>query len=293
MRFSYAEAMCDPTFFAPLAKAAEEAGFTTFLVPDSVIYPETSDTRYPYAEGGDRRFLENKPFLEPFSIIPALGAVTEKIRFATFVMKLPIRSPVLVAKSVSSVAVLTGERFSFGVGTSPWPEDFAACGEEWTTRGRRTDQMIAIIRGLLTGEFFEFHGQDYDIPSIKICPVPARPVPILIGGHADAALKRAARIGDGWMHAGGDPAELSACLKRLQALRKEYGRENVPFEIHASSLDGFNVDGIKRLEEMGVTDVVVGFRDPYMRRSDTQPLAEKIELLRAYAENVMHKVGVG
>jgi probable F420-dependent oxidoreductase len=290
MRFSYAESMCDPTFFIPLAKAAEASGFTTFLVPDSVVYPESSDARYPYTEGGDRRFLEDKPFLEPFSLIPALGAVTEKLRFATFVLKLPIRSPVLVAKSVSSVAVLTGDRFSFGVGTSPWPEDFLACGEEWTTRGRRMDQMIAIIRGLLAGGFFEFHDKDYDLARIKICPVPARPVPILIGGHADAALRRAARIGDGWMHAGGDPAELASYIERLTALRREYGRDKAPFEIHASSLDAYTVDGVQRLEDMGVTDLVVGFRNPYTRKQDTQPLEEKIALMRQYAENVIARV---
>ena len=287
MRFSYAESMCDPTFYIPLAKAAEAAGFTTFLVPDSILYPEASDARYPYTPTGDRRFLEDKPFLEPFSLIPALGAVTEKIRFATFVLKLPIRSPVLVAKSVSSVAVLTGDRFSFGVGTSPWPEDFRACGEEWMTRGRRMDEMIAIVRGLLAGGFFEFHGTDYDLPRVKICPVPARPVPVLIGGHSEAALRRAARIGDGWMHAGGDPAELSACLERLKTLRREYGRESIPFEVHASSLDAYSIEGVRRLEAMGVTDLVVGFRNPYTRRQDTQSLDEKIELMRQYADNVL------
>jgi probable F420-dependent oxidoreductase len=287
MRFSYAESMCDPTYYPPLAKAAEAAGFSTFLVPDSVLYPEASDARYPYTPGGGRRFLEDKPFLEPFSLIPALGAVTEKIRFATFVLKLPIRSPVLVAKSVSSVAVLTGDRFSLGVGTSPWPEDFVACGEEWTTRGRRMDEMIAIVRGLLEGGFFEFHGQDYDLPRIKICPVPSRPVPILVGGHSEAALRRAARIGDGWMHAGGDPEELSTCLQRLAALRKEYGRDKAPFEIFASSLDAYTIEGVRRLEAMGVTDLVVGFRNPYTRRQDTQPLEEKLDLLRQYADNVI------
>ncbi|MET0594549.1 MAG: TIGR03619 family F420-dependent LLM class oxidoreductase, partial [Polyangiaceae bacterium] len=254
MRFSYAESMCDPTYYIPLAKAAEEAGFTTFLVPDSVLYPEESDSRYPYTPTGDRRFLEDKPFIEPFSLIPALGAVTSKIRFATFVLKLPIRSPVLVAKSVSSVAVLTGDRFSFGVGTSPWPEDFVACAQDWATRGRRMDEMIAIIRGLLAGGYFEFHSQDYDLARIKICPVPSRPVPILIGGHAEPALRRAAKIGDGWMHAGGDPVELAACLTKLKAMLREYGRENTPFEVYASSMDAYSTDGVKRLEDLGVTD---------------------------------------
>jgi alkanesulfonate monooxygenase SsuD/methylene tetrahydromethanopterin reductase-like flavin-dependent oxidoreductase (luciferase family) len=152
------------------------------------------------------------------------------------------------------------------------------------------DEMIAIVRGLLEGGFFEFHGQDYDLPRIKICPVPARPVPILVGGHSEAALRRAARIGDGWMHAGGDPEELSTCLQRLAALRKEYGRDKAPFEIFASSLDAYTVDGVRRLEAMGITDLVVGFRNPYTRRQDTQPLEEKIELMQQYADNVIGKV---
>ena len=289
MRFSYVESMCEPAHYLPLAKAAEAAGFTSFLVPDGIVYPAESDTRYPYTESGDRRFLEDKPFLEPFSLIPALAAVTEKLRFATFVLKLPVRSPVLVAKSVSSVAVLSGDRFSLGVGTSPWPEDFRVCFQDWANRGRRMDEMIAIIRGLLTGGFFEFHGTDYDLPLIKICPAPVRPVPILIGGHSEPALRRAARSGDGWMHAGGDPAELLRCIDRLKTLRRELGRGDAPFEIHASSLDAYHIDGVRRLEDLGVTDLVVGFRDPYTRRKDTQSLADKIDLLQSYADNVIAK----
>jgi probable F420-dependent oxidoreductase len=289
MRFSYTEAMCDPAFYAPLATAAEEAGYTTFLVPDSVCYPAASDSKYPYTESGEREFLENKPFLDPFTLIPALGAITRHLRFATFVLKLPIRSPVLVAKSATSVAVLTGERLSLGVGTSPWPEDFRVTFQDWETRGKRMDEMIEIIRGLGRGEFYEFHGQHYDLPSIKLCPVPARPIPILIGGHADPALRRAARLGDGWMYAGGSAEDLARCIERLSGFRKECGRENEPFEIHASSLHAYQLDGVRRLEELGVTDLVVGFRNPYTRSADKQPIREKIELLRAYADNIIGK----
>ncbi len=290
MRFAYAESMCDPSFYLPLAKAAEDAGFTTFTVPDSICYPAESDSSYPYTPTGDRRFLEDKPFIEPFSLVPAMGAVTTKLRFATFVLKLPIRSPVLVAKSVASVAVMTQNRFSLGVGVSPWPEDFTVCFEDFKTRGPRTNEMIAILRGLLAGGYFEFEGKHYQLPKIKICPTPAEKVPILIGGHSEPALTRAALLGDGWMFAGGPTEELDRCLARLGELRKEHGVEGRPFEVFATSADAFTPDGIKRLEDKGVTDIIVGFRNPYTTDHDTQPLAVKIAAIQKYAERVLSKV---
>ena len=288
MRFSFAESMCDPSQYLPLAKAADEAGWTSFIVPDSICYPEESDSSYPYTADGDRRFLLDKPFIEPFSLIPAMGAVTEKLRFTTFVVKLPIRNPVLTAKSAASVAVLTNNRFGFGVGTSPWPDDFRVCGQDWKTRGKRMDEMIAIIRGLATGEFFAFHGKHYDIPSIKICPTPTKPIPILIGGHAEPALRRAARLGDGWMHAGGQES-LESLLARINEFRREYGRERLPFEVHVISLDAYHLDGIRRLEDLGVTDVIVGFRNVYVEKVDSMTLQQKIDMIRQYADNVISK----
>lgn len=287
MRFSFAESMCDPSQYLPLAVAADEAGYTSYVIPDSICYPEVSDSKYPYTPDGDRRFLDDRPFIEPFSLIPAMGAVTTRLRFTTFVVKLPIRHPVLVAKSASSVAVMTNNRFGFGVGLSPWPDDFAVCGQDWKSRGKRMDEMIDIIRGLTKGDFYEFHGKHYDIPSIKICPVPTEPIPILIGGHSEPALRRAARIGDGWMHAGSD--DLGAMLQRLTQLRKEYGREREPFELHVISFDAFTVDGVHGLEDLGITDVIVGFRNPYDRSSDSMTLTQKIDALRRYADDVIAK----
>jgi len=288
VRFSYAESMCDPSHYLPLAVEAEQAGFTSFTVPDSICYPERSDSLYPYTKDGDRGFLEGRPFLEPFSLIPALGAVTERLRFTTFVVKLPIRQPVLVAKQAASVAVLTGDRFGFGVGLSPWPEDFEATGTDFASRGARMDEMIEIVRGLTRGGFFSYRGAHYQIPSIQICPVPARPIPILIGGHADPALRRAARLADGWMHAGGDAEALDRMLQRLRALRREYGREREPFEVHVISLDAYTLDGIRRLEDKGVTDAIVGFRNAY--EPDTMSLQQKIDALRRYADLMIAKV---
>ncbi|MGH0034565.1 MAG: TIGR03619 family F420-dependent LLM class oxidoreductase [Myxococcota bacterium] len=289
MRFSFAESMCDPAQYIPLALAAEQNGWDSFVVPDSLCYPEVSDSRYPYTDDGQREFLDGKPFIEPFTLIPALGAVTERLRFTTFVVKLPIRQPVLVAKQAASVAVLTGNRFGFGVGLSPWPEDFQVCGAEWKGRGRRMDEMIEIIRGLCRGEYYAFQGRYYDIPSIKICPVPSEPIPFLIGGHSEAALRRAATLGDGWMHGGGGQAsDLDGTLDRLKALRREAGRANEPFEIHVISLDAYTVDGVRRLEDRGVTDCIVGFRNAY--QPDTTPLQQKLDAIAAFADNVIAKL---
>ncbi|MBW2313752.1 MAG: TIGR03619 family F420-dependent LLM class oxidoreductase [Deltaproteobacteria bacterium] len=288
MRFSYAEAMVEASQLFTLAIEAETAGFTSFTVPDSIVYPEHSDTKYPYYGDGGREFLEGKPFIESFILIPALAAVTERLRFTTFVVKLPIRPPVLVAKQAASIAVLSNNRFGFGIGVSPWPEDFAATGVPWKGRGKRMDEMIEILRGLWTGEFYEFHGEHFEIPSLKICPVPSEPIPLLIGGHSEPALRRAARVGDGWMHAGGDPTELEGYLTRLTELRKEYGREKEPFEIHVISMDGFTVDGAKRLEDKGITDCIVGFRNAY--EADTTPLQTKLDAIRGFGDSVIAKL---
>lgn len=287
MRFTYAEAMCDPHQLAPLAQAAEQAGYHAFTVPDSICFPKESDTKYPYNADGNREFLEGKPFIDPFALVAALGAVTERLRFSTFVIKLPIREPVLAAKQATSVAYLVRDRLNLGVGLSPWPEDYAVTHTQWKRRGARMDEMMEILRGLATGEYFEYHGEFYDIPAIKLCPVPQR-MPILVGGHADPALRRAARLGDGWMHGGGKD-DLDVLLEKLATYRLEAGREKEPFEIHVISMDGFTVDGVKRLEEKGVTDVIVGFRNSYA--PDDQTLQQKLDALRGFADRVISKVG--
>ena len=287
MRFSYAESMTDPSFYAPLAQAAEGAGYDSMVIPDSICYPAESDSVYPFNPDGTREFLEDKPFLEPFSLIPALGAVTRRLRFVTFVLKLPVRHPVLVAKQVTSTAVLTGGRLVLGVGTSPWREDYEVLGVPWERRGQRMDEELAILRGLSAGGYFEFHGEIFDVPAIKLAPVPEQPVPVLIGGHGEAALRRAAAVGDGWLHGGGDPADLPGLLARLAALRAEFGTADRSFEVHVISADAYSADGIRRLAEAGVTDVIVGFRWPYHAGPDTEPLQAKLDALRRYADDVI------
>src|SRR5664280_1522731 len=183
--------MVDPTFYLPLAKAAEDAGYDGMVVPDSICYPLESDSKYPFSPDHSREFLEDKPFIEPFSLIPAMGAVTERLRFITFVLKLPTRHPLLVAKQATSVAVLTDNRLALGVGTSPWPEDYLLCDVPWEGRGRRMDEAVDIVRGLSAGGWFEYHGEVYDLPPVKISPTPSRP----LVGCDDGVVERGDRLG--------------------------------------------------------------------------------------------------
>lgn len=288
MRFTYADSMINPDFFLPLAQAVEQAGYDSFAVPDNIGFCQVlDDVKYPYTEDGARDFLEGKPFLEPMTLIPAMGAVTTKLRFTTLVMKLAIRSPYLMAKQAASVSVLTDNRLIFGVGLSPWPEDYMLCDAQWKQRGKRMDEMIDIIRGVTRGEYFEYKGEFYDIPKVLMQPAPSKPIPILIGGHSEAALRRAGRTGDGWMHAGGDPEELNIMLKKITAYRREFQRDHLPFEVHAISLDAFSVEGLKKLDALGVTDVVVGFRDVYQKPQDTESLQQKIDALNQFAETTI------
>jgi hypothetical protein len=151
------------------------------------------------------------------------------------------------------------------------------------------DEAIDIVQGLSAGGYFEYHGQIYDLPAVKMSPTPTRPLPILVGGHAPAALRRAART-DGWLHGGGDPADLPGLLTRLSQLREEEGTADRDFEVHVISLDAYSVDGIRRLEEQGVTDVIVGFRWPYAVEPDAEGLSTKLDNLRRYADDIIAKV---
>ncbi|HET6875862.1 MAG TPA: TIGR03619 family F420-dependent LLM class oxidoreductase, partial [Acidimicrobiales bacterium] len=263
MQFSTMYSMIEPSFYAPLAQACEDAGFSSIGLADSICYPQESTSTYPYNADGTREFLENKVFIEPLICTAAMGAVTKTLRFHTAVLKLPIRNPVIFAKEATSVAAITGGRFDLGVGISPWPDDYEICQVPWAARGRRFEECTEIITKLATGEYAEHHGEFYDFRPIKLNP--GARVPILIGGHSDKSLERAARLGDGWLPAGMSLEELESALGRLRELRRRYGRDHLPFSVHAICAEAFSAEGVRRLAELGVTHAVGGFSsfNPY------------------------------
>lgn len=283
MRFSLQVGMCDPGHYLPMAQAAEAAGFDGIAIPDSICYPQEASSKYPYNKDGSREFLESVPFVESLIAISAMAAVTERIRFATFVYKLAVRQAPVVAKQVQGIQALSGNRLDFGIGISPWEEDFAVCGVPWEKRGKRFDEQIDILRGLESGEFFGYEGELLQMPANKMNPVTGVPTPLLIGGHAEVALRRAARAGDGWMCAGADLEQLRGFIGRIHQLREEYGTSDRSFRVFTTGQDAFTAGGIAALEEVGVTDVVIGFRNVYEMEPD-KSLDEKIGMLQWYAD---------
>lgn len=289
MRFHCAESMTRIEYYVPLAKAVEEMGYHGFVMGDSLIYPKSSDTAYSYTEDGGREFLENKAFVESFILATAILTATTKLEVTSNVIKLPVRPPLYSAKLASSVAALSGNRFNFGVGLSVWPEDYEVMGVPYAKRGKRFDECLDIVQGLCAGGYFEYHGEFYDLPAVKLNPVPTKPLPILIGGHSDAAFKRAAKY-DGFMFAGGDFDTLKPMVDAINGYRAELGTQNNPFQMFATHIGQVTVDSVRRMEDLGITDMPVVFRNVYAVEEDTQSLQDKLDSYARFADEVIHKL---
>jgi probable F420-dependent oxidoreductase len=285
MRFVLGYGLNDISHMVDVAIAAEQAGFDSFTIGDSLFYPKHSDSVYPYREG-DRSFLEHIPFLDPVAAIAAMATRTSTIRFYPGVLKLPSRNPILTAKQFSSLAVMSDNRVLLGVGISPWKEDLTYLGVDWDHRGRVMDECIEVIRGVLAGGFFGFDGEFFKFGEIKMNPIPTKPIPILVGGHSKPALRRAARLCDGWMSAGGTVEENKAMVETIMAFRREYGTADRPFEIHAGVMDYTDIDSMKRMVEMGATHI---FTAPWDVYNPLQSRQEKIDAVKRFGDEVIAK----
>jgi len=256
MKFWQAVSFLEAEQLLDVARAAEEVGFDGAFVSDHVFFPCPLVSKYPYALDGVPYFDKDTPWLETFSSIAAMAAVTTRLRFVTGVYILPLRHPLEVAKAAATVALLSGDRLALGVGTGWMREEFDALGREFSGRGRRMDEQIAVMRTVWRGGVVEHAGQHYRLPPLQMSPAPKAPIPILIGGASERALRRAATLGDGWIGAGNTPEEIPPIARRLRALRSEASRDGTPFEIIVALTTPPDVDVFRRLEDEGVTGVV-------------------------------------
>ncbi len=285
MKFTVGVALSPPDQLPELARTAEECGYSSIALPDSLFYSEEVSASYPYTPDGSRFWDEETPWVDPFVATAAMGAVTSRIRFYTQVLKLNPRNPVLLARQIGSVAVMTGNRFGLGVGLGWSPEESRWCGGHFDHRGARADEAIEVIKLILGGGMVSYAGKYYEFGKLRMSPAPGEPVPVYVGGHTDAALRRAARVGDGWTSAMIKFDDLRDVIARLGALRAEHDRTG-PFEIQAVCVDRFGLDGYRQQAEIGVTDAIVVPWVFYGVGLDG-PLQAKKDGMKRFADEIM------
>ncbi|MCP4904019.1 MAG: TIGR03619 family F420-dependent LLM class oxidoreductase [bacterium] len=258
MQFWQSLIFCESDQLVEIAPLIEGLGYTGVVLPDHVALPDQAHSSYPYSE---YELDPKAPFLDPWPAITAMAAVTQRLRFSTYVYILPMRDPFSVAKSVATASILSQGRVALGLGVGWLAEEVEILGHRFAGRGARSDEMIEILRHLWQTGSAEFHGEHFDFPLLYAEPQPDDPIPIYVGGHTEAAIRRAARC-DGWMGLDFAVEEIPAIVERI---RKAVDREKrslaaapeTPFEIILSPRAEPSQDLYRRLEDMGVTGVVL------------------------------------
>jgi len=288
MKFVIAAAYSEPRQLVALAQSADACGWDAIAVSDHVIHPEQARTPYPYTPDGSLRWPPFTAWPDPWVAIGAMAAVTTRLRFLTNVFVLPMRSPFLVAKAVGTAAVMSANRVALGIGVGWMRDEFELLGQDFHTRGRRTDEMVEVMRKLWTGQMVEHRGEFYAFDRLEMSPAPTEPVPLYFGGVSEPALRRVARLGDGWISDIHTTLELRAICVKLQRYRAEAGRAGAPLTVIAAANDAFGVDGYKRLEDAGVTHLIT--MPWFFYGGPTISLELKRESITRFADDVIAKM---
>jgi probable F420-dependent oxidoreductase len=247
-----------PTDMARVAQRAEELGFESVWVPEHLVFPARIQSRYPYAADGVAPINPAMPLLDPLLVLTQIASLTSRIRLGTNIYILPLRHPLSTARLAMTLDVLSGGRLSFGVGAGWLEEEFQAVGVDFATRGARTRECVRAIRSLWTEPEPEFHGRFFSFGPVKFEPKPVQKPhpPFLFGGETEAALRRAAALGDGWYGVGHTPTSAAAQVKRLRGLLGEAGRTDASFEITLSPKETPGREDLQRYADAGVDRVV-------------------------------------
>ncbi|MEV0200296.1 TIGR03619 family F420-dependent LLM class oxidoreductase [Nonomuraea sp. NPDC050691] len=290
MRFWLGASFTDTGQYLELARGAERCGFDTLTLSDHLFYADFASP-YPYSRSGRPRWDARTHWPDVWVTIGAMAAVTSTLRFSPNVYIAPARDLFTVAKQVSTAAVLSGDRVSFGVGVGWCKEEFLATGQDFHTRGRRLDAMIPVLRELWTGRAVTVDG----LPELSIAPVPDRPVPVIVGGDSEAALRRAARLGDGWIgNRVYTEEQFETVLADLRALLRERGRDDDGFEIIAPLAVMPDAATYRRFAAKGVTGTMAApwwLATPEEKtRYGEGTLELKIATMERFAEEVIAKM---
>ena len=287
MKFWQALTWIEPDQLIETARFAEEVGFEGCMLGDHGVYPRDLAADYPYSADGLPPMRADADYPDCWATLGAIAAATTRLRFTVGVYVLPLRNVFEVARATGTLAILSQGRFALGAGIGWMKDEFDIYGVDFKTRGKRCDEMIAVLRKLWAGGMVEHHGRFFDFPALQIAPAP-KTVPIWMGGGSDPALRRSATLCDGWLGGGNSPAEAEEILAKLTELRAEAGRAALPFETLVPLTTPPDVDTFRQLEERGMTG---GISYPFkFALGERSSLDDKKRHMENFAETIMRQV---
>jgi probable F420-dependent oxidoreductase len=245
---------------ASVSQRAEALGFESVWIPEHVVFPTRFASRYPYAADGVPPITPETPILDPLLVLAHIAGLTSRIRLGTNIYLLALRHPLIGARLATTLDVLSGGRLTLGVGVGWLEEEFRALGVDFATRGARTREYVRALKALWTEPEIEFRGRYVSFGPVKFEPKPVQKPhpPIVFGGETDAALRRAAAVGDGWYGVGHTPETAAGQVRKLRELLAAAGRTDAPFEITVScGAPSATRDNARRYADAGVDRIVV------------------------------------
>ncbi len=265
----------EPGDLTTVASAADELGYESVWIWEHLVYPKVIRSKYPYSPDGTPPFADDRT-LDPWVTLGHIAAVTKRIRLGTNIYILPLRNPFITARSVLTVDILSGGRVMLGAGVGWLAEEYELLGEDFHNRGQRAEEIVAVLKALWTQPEPEYHGRFYDFGPVRFEPKPVQKPhpPIIFGGESDAAMRRAARLGDGWISSGAleTPETAAAKVAKLMAWRREAGRADEPFEITVVGGAWLDREALRRFEEAGVTRLLMA---PWFAPQTAQAMAKE------------------
>jgi len=280
MKFGVALGALNPRVHEEATLEAERLGYESVWLPEHLVFTRTM-SRSPHPGEEHPPVPPDTPIYDAFAYLGYLAARTNTLRLGTHVYNIGLRHPFTAARGAQTVDVLSGGRFEFGIGASWLEEEWRATELDFATRGKRVDEAIEVCQQLFADATVTYHGDFFSFDDVVFEPKPVqqpRP-PILIGGESKAALRRAARLGDGWLGMGHTFDSAAAQIKLLTDLRSLY--ERPPGEPDFQIIVGGAVESradVDRWEELGVTRLIVS---PWRRSR------EAIDGLRAFADRAL------
>ena len=243
-----------------ICRRAEALGFESVWGGEHVVLPDAIASKYPYTEDGKIPAEPDTPIPDPLIWLAYVAAAAPTLRLGTCILIVPQRNPLVLAKELATLDLLSGGRVELGLGVGWLKEEFDALGVAWERRGARNDEYVAAMRALWAGPHAEFHGEFVDFEPATCSPRPVNgSIPILVGGDTDQAIRRAVRIADGYFPGEGDHERLKQLIGRLRKASEEAGRDPDSIEINAmfGAQLADPIAGVEQMAQAGVGRIMV------------------------------------